>query len=101
MLAGNSYYYWAFGQSLVGGVNNVKQCLTCINIVKEEIKRYAAIITDRFRIHNSEQFKKLFQKLLETLMYLGIGRPQAFATATRGDARTDNEGSDTSPLTRC
>ena len=31
-------------------------------------------------------------------MYLGIGRPQAFATSTRGDGRTNNEGSDT-PLT--
>ena len=28
-------------------------------------------------------------------MYLGIGRPQAFATSTRGDGRTNNEGSDT------
>ena len=58
-----------------------------------------AIITDRFRIHNSEQFQEAFSETSGNTMYLGIGRPQAFATATRGDARTDNEGSDTSPLT--
>ena len=58
-----------------------------------------AIITDRFRIHNSEQFQEAFSEASGNVMYLGIGRPQAFATATRGDARTDNEGSDTAPLT--
>ena len=58
-----------------------------------------AIITDRFRIHNSEQFQEAFSESSGNTMYLGIGRPQAFATATRGDARTDNEGSDTAPLT--
>ena len=58
-----------------------------------------AIITDRFRIHNSEQFQEAFSETSGNVMYLGIGRPQAFATATRGDARTDNEGSDTAPLT--
>jgi hypothetical protein len=30
---------------------------------------------------------------------MGLGRPQSFATATRGDSRTDNEGTDTTPLT--
>jgi hypothetical protein len=30
---------------------------------------------------------------------MGIGRPQSFTTSTRGDSRTENEGSDTSPLT--
>jgi len=58
-----------------------------------------AIITDRFRIHNSEQFQEAFSETSGNVMYLGIGRPQAFTTATRGDARTDNEGSDTAPLT--
>ena len=58
-----------------------------------------AIITNRFRIHNSEQFQEAFSEASGNVMYLGIGRPQAFATATRGDARTDNEGSDTAPLT--
>ena len=58
-----------------------------------------AIITDRFRIHNSEQFQEAFSESSGNVMYLGIGRPQAFATATRGDSRTNNEGSDTAPLT--
>ena len=47
-----------------------------------------AIITDRFRVHNSEQFQEAFSETSGNVMYLGIGRPQAFATATRGDART-------------
>ena len=58
-----------------------------------------AIITDRFRIHNSEQFQEAFSEGSGNVMYLGIGRPQAFATSTRGDARTNNEGSDTAPIT--
>ena len=58
-----------------------------------------AIITDRFRIHNSEQFQEAFSEASGNTMYLGIGRPQAFATATRGDGRTNNEGSDTAPIT--
>ena len=58
-----------------------------------------AIITDRFRIHNSEQFQEAFSESSGNVMYLGIGRPQAFATSTRGDARTNNEGSDTAPIT--
>ena len=55
------------------------------------------IITDRFRIHNSEQFafQEAFSETSGNVMYLGIGRPQAFATSTRGDGRTNNEGSDT------
>ena len=58
-----------------------------------------AIITDRFRIHNSEQFQEAFSESSGNTMYLGIGRPQAFATSTRGDGRTNNEGTDTSPIT--
>jgi len=58
-----------------------------------------AIITDRFRIHNSEQFQEAFSETSGNTMYLGIGRPQAFATSTRGDSRTNNEGTDTAPLT--
>ena len=58
-----------------------------------------AIITDRFRIHNSEQFSEAFSEASGNTFYLGIGRPQAFATSTRGDARTNNEGTDTAPLT--
>jgi len=58
-----------------------------------------AIITDKFRIHNSEQFQEAFSEGSGNTMYLGIGRPQEFAVATRGDARTNNEGTDTAPLT--
>ena len=58
-----------------------------------------AIITDKFRIHNSEQFKEAFSETSGNTMYLGIGRPQAFATSTRADSRTNNEGSDISPVT--
>ena len=58
-----------------------------------------AIITDKFRIHNSEQFHEAFSEASSNTMYLGIGRPQPFATSTRGDARTNNEGTDTSPVT--
>ena len=58
-----------------------------------------AIITDRFRIHNSEQFHEAFSEASGNTMYLGIGRPQTFATSTRGDARTNNEGTDIAPIT--
>ena len=58
-----------------------------------------SIIKDRFRIHNSEQFQEAFSESSGNVMYLGIGRPQAFSTATRGDGRTNNEGTDTAPLT--
>jgi hypothetical protein len=58
-----------------------------------------AIITNKFRIHNSEQFYESFTEASSNVYYIGIGRPQAFATSTRGDLRTVNEGSDSSPLT--
>ena len=58
-----------------------------------------AIITNKFRIHNSEQFQEAFSEASGNTFYLGIGRPQAFATSTRGDGRTNNEGTDASPVT--
>jgi hypothetical protein len=58
-----------------------------------------AIITNKFRIHNQEQFVESFTESAANVYYLGIGRPQAFATSTRPDARTDNSGSDSAPLT--
>ena len=58
-----------------------------------------AIVTNKFRIHNAEQFSESFSESAPNVYYLGIGRPQAFGTLTRGDSRTTNEGSDTSPLT--
>ena len=58
-----------------------------------------AIITNKFRIHNSEQFTESFSEASANTYYLAIGRPQSFGTSTRGDSRTDNEGTDTAPLT--
>src|SRR5210317_830209 len=59
----------------------------------------AAIVTNKFRIHNAEQFSESFSESAPNIYYLGIGRPQAFGTLTRGDSRTTNEGTDASPLT--
>ena len=53
-----------------------------------------AIITDRFRIHNSEQFQEAFSESSGNVMYLGIGRPQAFA-----NDQAFNDGTDSSPPT--
>jgi hypothetical protein len=58
-----------------------------------------AIITNKFRIHNSEQFKESFSEAAGNNYYLGIGRPSPFNTATRADGRTDNLGTDIIPLT--
>ena len=59
----------------------------------------AAIITNKFRIHNQEQFVESFSESSANVYYLGIGRIQAFATQTRGDSRTEAQGSDTAPPT--
>ena len=58
-----------------------------------------AIITNKFRIHNSEQFKESFSEASGNTYYLGIGRAMPFNTATRGDGRTDNQGTDVLPIT--
>ena len=58
-----------------------------------------AIITNKFRIHNAEQFNESFTEASPNVYYMGIGRPQAYGTLTRGDSRTTNEGTDASPLT--
>lgn len=58
-----------------------------------------AIITNKFRIHNAEQFVESFSEASPTVYHMAIGRPQAYGTKTRIDTRTENEGSDTSPLT--
>ena len=58
-----------------------------------------AIITNKFRIHNSEQFSESFSEASSNIYYLGIGRPQAFATQTRGDLRTENLGTDSASIT--
>ena len=57
-----------------------------------------AIVTNKFRIHNSEQFSESFSEASPNVYYLMLGRPQAFATSTRPDSRTENEGSDSSPI---
>ena len=58
-----------------------------------------AIITNKFRIHNQEQFVESFTEASANVYYMGIGRPQAWTTSTRGDSRTQYEGTDASPLT--
>ena len=58
-----------------------------------------AIITSKFRIHNSEQFSESFSESASNNYYLGIGRPQGFTTSNRPDGRTENEGTDTTPVT--
>lgn len=58
-----------------------------------------AIITNKFRINNAEQFSESFSEASPEVYYLGIGRPQAFATQTRGDLRTDNQGTDSAAIT--
>ena len=58
----------------------------------------SAIITSKFRINNAEQFLESFTEASPNVYYLGIGKPQAHATQTRPDARTENMGSDTAPV---
>ena len=58
-----------------------------------------AIITNKFRLHNASNFVESFSESSPNLYYLAIGRPQAFATSTAGDSRTQFEGTDAAPLT--
>ena len=58
-----------------------------------------AIITNKFRLNNAEQFQESFSESAATVYYLGIGRAQQFGTLTRPDARTDYEGTETAPTT--
>ena len=58
-----------------------------------------AIITNKFSLHNASNFVESFSESSPNLYYLAIGRPQAFATSTAGDSRTQFEGTDASPLT--
>ena len=58
-----------------------------------------AIITNKFRLNNAEQFQESFSETAATVYYLGIGRAQQFGTLTRPDARTDYEGTETAPST--
>ena len=58
-----------------------------------------AIITNKFRINNAEQFSESFSETASQVYYLGIGRPQPFGILTRADGRTDYEGTDAAPNT--
>jgi len=58
-----------------------------------------AIITNKFRMNNAEQFEESFSEATPTVYYLGIGRAQPFGTLTRPDGRTDYEGTETTPTT--
>ena len=58
-----------------------------------------AIITNKFRLHNASNFVESFSESSPNIYYLAMGRPQAFATSTGGDSRTQYEGTDSSPLT--
>jgi hypothetical protein len=52
-----------------------------------------AIITNKFRVHNAEQFNESFGEAGDTY-YLGIGRPQPFV-----DNQAFNDGTDAAPPT--
>ena len=58
-----------------------------------------AIITNKFRMNNAEQFEESFDEASPTVYYLGIGRAQPYGTLTRPDGRTDYEGTETAPTT--
>ena len=58
-----------------------------------------AIITNKFRLNNAEQFSESFSETAATVYYLGIGRAQSYGTLTRPDGRTDYEGTETAPTT--
>jgi len=59
----------------------------------------AAIITNKFRINNAEQFVESFSETAATTYYLFIGRSHSWATDSDGQGRSINEGTDASPPT--
>tara|TARA_R100001463_G_scaffold127046_1_gene184987 strand:+ start:339 stop:1799 length:1461 start_codon:yes stop_codon:yes gene_type:complete len=58
-----------------------------------------AIITNKFRRNNAQQFEESFGEASPNIYYLGIGKPSAFGTKTRPDGRTENIGTDSAPVT--
>ena len=44
----------------------------------------AAIVTNKFRINNSEQFYESFSEAVQTAYYLFVGRPQPFSASAGG-----------------
>jgi hypothetical protein len=59
----------------------------------------AAIITNKFRINNAEQFVESFSETANTTYYLFIGRAHAWASDVDAQGNTINEGTDASPPT--
>ena len=59
----------------------------------------AAIITNKFRINNAEQFTESFSEDAATTYYLFIGRPHAWATDTDPQGVSVVEGTDSAPPT--
>lgn len=54
----------------------------------------AAIITNKFRIHNAQSFREGFSEVADTKMYLGIGRPQNWADENSPDTPYDTVASE-------
>jgi len=59
----------------------------------------AAIITNKFRINNAEQFVESFSEAAATTYYLFIGRSHAWASDVDAQGNTIAEGTDASPPT--
>ena len=59
----------------------------------------AAIITNKFRINNAEQFVESFSESSATTYYLFIGRPHAWATDADPQGVSVVEGTDSAPPT--
>ena len=59
----------------------------------------AAIITNKFRINNAEQFVESFSESSATIYYLFIGRPHAWATDVDPQGVSVVEGTDSAPPT--
>ena len=59
----------------------------------------AAIITNKFRINNAEQFTESFSEDAATTYYLFIGRPHAWATDADPQGVSVVEGTDSAPPT--
>jgi hypothetical protein len=58
-----------------------------------------AIVTNKFRLNNAENFRESFTETNPNYYYLGIGRIREYGTFTRPDGRTDFEGTETIPET--
>ena len=59
----------------------------------------AAIVTNKFRINNAEQFIESFSETAATTYYLFIGRAHSWATDADAQGNSINEGTDASPPT--